>query len=217
MMNHSESRERMAPTTTIETVTVVRPLKVLAFVCSLIATILLIVTHVSTEWLTTSGYRQGLWKYCSLINLEVTGITTTLAPGTDTCVHHPSDKAWVHASAALCVIGLLLTFAACVLCGVGLALKPTDIKYKLYRVAMYLLFAAVLLMIISLIVFPVMAIQELNARPITRKYWEFNWAYGIAWGATAFCIGGAILLLCDKESEEIYYREKIHRGISSDA
>lgn len=41
-----------------------------------------------------------------------------------------------------------------------------------------------------------------------RPIWEFGWAYGVGWGAAIFLLGGVILLLCDKESEEIYYKER---------
>lgn len=41
-----------------------------------------------------------------------------------------------------------------------------------------------------------------------RPVWEFGWAYGVGWGAAIFLFGGVVLLLCDKESEEIYYKER---------
>lgn len=41
-----------------------------------------------------------------------------------------------------------------------------------------------------------------------RTIWEFGWAYGVGWGAAIFLFGGVILLMCDKESEEIYYKER---------
>lgn len=41
-----------------------------------------------------------------------------------------------------------------------------------------------------------------------RPIWEFGWAYGVGWGAAIFLFGGVVLLLCDKESEEIYYKER---------
>jgi len=41
-----------------------------------------------------------------------------------------------------------------------------------------------------------------------RTVWEFGWAYGVGWGSAIFLFGGVILLLCDKESEEIYYKER---------
>lgn len=44
--------------------------------------------------------------------------------------------------------------------------------------------------------------------PGNRTVWEFGWAYGVGWGAAIFLFGGVVLLLCDKESEEIYYKER---------
>lgn len=41
-----------------------------------------------------------------------------------------------------------------------------------------------------------------------RTVWEFGWAYGVGWGAAIFLFGAVVLLLCDKESEEIYYKER---------
>jgi len=41
-----------------------------------------------------------------------------------------------------------------------------------------------------------------------RRVWEFGWAYGVGWGAAIFLFGAVVLLLCDKESEEIYYKER---------
>lgn len=48
--------------------------------------------------------------------------------------------------------------------------------------------------------------QELNIG--NRTIWEFGWAYGVGWGTAIFLFGGVVLLLCDKESEEIYYKER---------
>ncbi len=41
-----------------------------------------------------------------------------------------------------------------------------------------------------------------------KPRWEFDWSYGVAWGSTLFVFGAALLLICDKEHEEIYYKEK---------
>ncbi|KAI4460418.1 p53-induced protein related [Holotrichia oblita] len=48
--------------------------------------------------------------------------------------------------------------------------------------------------------------QSRDAR--NRLTWEFGWAYGVGWGAAIFLFGGVVLLMCDKESEEIYYKER---------
>ncbi|KAG7308877.1 hypothetical protein JYU34_006139 [Plutella xylostella] len=41
-----------------------------------------------------------------------------------------------------------------------------------------------------------------------RSVWEFGWAYGVGWGAAIFLFGAVVLLLCDKETEELYYKER---------
>lgn len=41
-----------------------------------------------------------------------------------------------------------------------------------------------------------------------RTLWEFGWAYGVGWGAAIFLFGAVVLLLCDQEEEEIYYKER---------
>lgn len=54
----------MAPTTTIETITITRPLKVIAFICGFIVIVLMIMALTSTDWLLSEGWRQGLFVYC---------------------------------------------------------------------------------------------------------------------------------------------------------
>lgn len=41
-----------------------------------------------------------------------------------------------------------------------------------------------------------------------RDLWEFGWAYGVGWGAAIFLFGAIVLLLCDQEEEDIYYKER---------
>ena len=69
---------------------------------------------------------------------------------------------------------------------------------------------SVVLELIALIVFPVMFIKDLDQKSAKMQIseWYFAWSYGIAWGAAIFEIGCAILLLIDKDNEEIYYKEK---------
>lgn len=87
-------------------------------------------------------------------------------------------------------------------------------------------FVSVVSILIALIIYPVCFATELNLgkhsfflSPVSkctvhmcpignRTVWEFGWAYGVGWGAAIFLFGGVVLLLCDKESEEIYYKER---------
>lgn len=61
-------------------------------------------------------------------------------------------------------------------------------------------------LLIALIIYPVFFAAELTQG--NRAIWEFGWAYGVGWGALIFLFGAVVLLLCDKESEEIYYKER---------
>lgn len=70
----------------------------------------------------------------------------------------------------------------------------------------FLCFFSVISVLIALVVYPVCFVAELNEG--NRLVWEFGWAYGVGWGAAIFLFGAVILLLCDKESEEIYYKER---------
>ena len=61
----------MAPTTTIETITITRPLKVIAFICGIIVIVLMIMALTSTDWLLSQGYRQGLFVHCISEGAEI--------------------------------------------------------------------------------------------------------------------------------------------------
>ena len=60
----------------------------------------------------------------------------------------------------------------------------------------------------ALVLFPTMFIKELNERGKDR--WYFGWSYGVAWGSVFFLIGAALLLLCDRKREEIFYKESLY-------
>lgn len=70
----------------------------------------------------------------------------------------------------------------------------------------FIFYFSVISVLIALVVYPVCFVAELNEG--NRTVWEFGWAYGVGWGAAIFLFGAVILLLCDKESEEIYYKER---------
>jgi len=192
-----------APKTTIETVTVVRPLKVCALLCLIVATILIIVALATTTWLKAGGFRTGLFEECTSDNAP-----TPLPPS------HPEPRkcrpvhkvAYIQATAGLLVIAALLTVLSAGLTTAGLRTDNANRKYLFYRVAMYVALVAVLLELISLVVFPVCFYLEM--KNLLLPSWDFDWSYGVAWGSALFTFGAALLLICDKEHEEIYYKEK---------
>lgn len=177
--------------------------KVIAFICGLIVIILMIMGLASTDWLMADGWRQGLFMYCIADDAQQPlPFNVQEASG---C--YPSrNESYIHAAAALCIITLITDLVATVLTGLGLRTKEHHTKYKYYRFGVIVMGLSLVSILIALIIYPVCFAAELNLG--NRKIWEFGWAYGVGWGAAIFLFGGVVLLLCDKESEEIYYKER---------
>ncbi|KAL3268902.1 hypothetical protein HHI36_007989 [Cryptolaemus montrouzieri] len=157
----------------------------------------------STDWLMAAGWRQGLFMHCIEANAPYPlPFNMQEPPG----CYQSRDAAYIKTAAALCVITLLTDLVATFLTGLGLRSKDHHTKFKYYRFAVIVMALALLSIILALIIYPVCFAAELNLG--NRTVWEFGWAYGVGWGAAIFLFGGVILLLCDKESEEIYYKER---------
>ncbi|XP_051863514.1 transmembrane protein 47 isoform X1 [Drosophila sulfurigaster albostrigata] len=195
--------DRMAPTTTIETITITRPLKVIAFICGVIVVVLMIMALASTDWLMAAGWRQGLFVHCiEEDSMAPLPFNIQDPPG----CYWTRDIAYIKATAALCIITLITDVIATVLTGLGLKTQNHNLKYKFYRIAVLVMLVSLLAVLSALIVYPVCFAGELTMA--NRRVWEFGWAYGVGWGAAIFLFGAVVLLLCDKESEEIYYKER---------
>ena len=113
---------------------------------------------------------------------------------------------YIKATAILCVITLITDAISTILTGFGLRTLEANLKYKFYRIAVLVMIVSLLSLLVALILYPVCFATELPEG--NRQLWEFGWAYGVGWGAAIFLFGAVILLLCDKESEEIYYKER---------
>ncbi|XP_046992535.1 transmembrane protein 47 isoform X2 [Schistocerca americana] len=177
--------------------------QVIAFICGLIVVILMIMALASTDWLMAEGWRQGLFMHC-IGEKAPTPLPFNVVD--QPACYQARSVVYIQASAALCVITLLTDVVATLLTGLGLRSKDHRTKYKYYRIAVYVMVLSLISILIALVVYPVFFAAELNEG--NRTVWEFGWAYGVGWGAAIFLFGGVILLLCDKESEEIYYKER---------
>ncbi len=40
--------------------------------------------------------------------------------------------------------------------------------------------------------------------------WYFGWSYGAGWGGVIFLVGASILLICDRNREEVFYKETLY-------
>uniref|UniRef100_A0ACB8FX05 Uncharacterized protein n=1 Tax=Sphaerodactylus townsendi TaxID=933632 RepID=A0ACB8FX05_9SAUR len=86
---------------------------------------------------------------------------------------------------------LILTSAAVTLLSFLMSLISFCLgSYKnYYRAAALLLFAAVVLQVCALILYPIKFIDS----SLLKSYHEFNWGYGLGWGSAIFMLGAAIL------------------------
>lgn len=211
----------VSQTTTIETVTIVRPLKIISALCLFVSFVLLIICLSTNYWLRTKSFHIGLFKECSDNDISAVMNPVAGAPGPGKCQGINRDASYITAVAVLLLIGLVATLIAFI--GNILGLKSNDLhrKHVFYKIATYLaLFTGlskffvqfyisifpVLLELVSLIVFPVCFFLRMDN--YGRRNWEFDWSYGIAWGSMLFTFGASLLLICDKEHEEVYYKEK---------
>ena len=63
-------------------------------------------------------------------------------------------------------------------------------------------------MALALTIFPVYFTADLQDKSDDK--WYFGWSYGVAWGAAIFLFGAAILLICDRNKEEVSYKERLY-------
>lgn len=166
--------------------------------------VLLVLALISNDWLIAAGWRQGLFSYCVGDNAKtpLPFNVKDVGPG----CYRGRDTAYIKIAAALCIIALLTDAMATLLTGIGLRTSDHRTKYKFYRIAVYVMILSLVTVLMALVVYPVCFAAELNEG--NRRVWEFGWAYGVGWGAAIFLFGAVVLLLCDKESEEIYYKER---------
>merc|ERR1711878_250654 len=150
-------------TTTIETITVTRPMKVIAFTCCAITVIFLLATMGATDWVQSNGWQEGLFNQCARA-----GIPTPL-PFSDGESFNGCKRAhsagYVRGAAALVVIAFLTDFFGTLLTGLGLRSTDPNKKYKYYRVAIYAFTAAVIALFLALIIYPTSFSKDMENEP----------------------------------------------------
>lgn len=192
-----------AQTTTIQTVTIVRPMNL---VCLCLSLALLCVALFTTYWLKTYSFHTGLFQECT----EKTASTPTnpvpSAPPEGQCQPPARNTVFVRIASVLIIIAAASTLFAIFVNAAGLRSNDLHRKYVFYKTATWLTLIAVLCELIALVGFPICFYLSINSYGL--RNWEFDWSYGVAWGALLFAFGALLLLICDKEHDEVYYKEK---------
>merc|ERR1712045_942241 len=148
--------------TTIETITVTRPMKVIAFTCCSITVILLLGALGDASWVQSDGWREGLFTQCVKV-----GAPTPLPFGADPTpgCRRAHSAGYVRGAAALMIIGFLTDFFGTLLTGLGLRSTDPNKKYKYYRVAIYAFTAAVIALFLALIIYPTSFSKDMENEP----------------------------------------------------
>ncbi|TRY79648.1 hypothetical protein TCAL_06589 [Tigriopus californicus] len=188
---------------TIETITVTRPMKVIAFTCCFITTFFMVACCATTDWVMAEGWREGLWEQC-----VDDGAPTPLPFGQKPVpgCHRAHDAGYIKVTAGLIIVVCFTDFFGTLLTGLGLRSTDPNKKYKYYRVAIYSLVIACIFLLVALIYYPVSFSKELKGGK--RRVWTFGFGYGASWAAFILMFMSLVLLICDRESEEIFYKEK---------
>jgi len=230
-----------APQVTIETITVTRPLKVIAFTCCFITVILMVAATSTADWMLAEGWREGLFMQCISA-----GAHTPLPFGMpeEAGCSAARSAGYLRGAAALVIIGLIFDFFGTFLTGLGLRSTDPNKKYKYYRVAIYALILALIALLLAAIIYPVQFSKDLkndsedsddDGDGITdaldqdddndgevdaddaaadddddagARTYTFGFGYGATWGSIILIFASVVLLICDRESEEIFYKER---------
>ncbi|XP_061081458.1 transmembrane protein 47 [Conger conger] len=169
-------------------VSVLTPLKLVGLVCIFLALCLDIGAVVSPSWVTADNrYSLSLWDSC-------------WKPAASDTWHCSSTfgSDWQIATLALLLGGATLILFSFL---VGLVSVCAGSRRRFYRPVAVMLFAAVVLQVCSLVLYPIKFIETISL----RIYHEFNWGYGLAWGATIFSFGAALLYCLNPKNYEDYY------------
>ncbi|XP_036435484.1 transmembrane protein 47 [Colossoma macropomum] len=164
------------------------PLKLVGLACAFLALCLDVGAVLSPAWVTADGqYALSLWMSCWRPN-ENSNWQCSSTLETDWQI---ATLALLHGGAFLILISFL----------VALISVCTGTRRRFYKPVSVMLFAAVVLQACSLVLYPIKFIETISL----RIYHEFNWGYGLAWGATIFSFGGAILYCLNPKNYEDYY------------
>uniref|UniRef100_A0AAQ4PC99 Transmembrane protein 47 n=1 Tax=Gasterosteus aculeatus aculeatus TaxID=481459 RepID=A0AAQ4PC99_GASAC len=166
----------------VNEVYVFRPFKLIALLCVFLALGLDVVALLSPAWVTAERFSLSLWESCSQSEAAWSCFSTL-----------SSD--WQIATLVLLGAGAAATLLAFLVALISLC-RGTQRRH--YRTVAVLLFTAVVLQSCALVLYPIKFIDG----TVLQTYHEFNWGYGLGWGATIFMLGGGILFCLRTDTYE---------------
>ncbi|XP_059912712.1 transmembrane protein 47 [Gadus macrocephalus] len=159
-----------------------RPFKLIALLCIFLALCLDVVALVSPSWVTADHFSLSLWESCT--KSAARSLTETVSESWNCFSTLSSD--WQIATLVLLLGGAVGTLVSFLVALISLC---RGTQRRLYRTVSVLLFTSAVLQACALVLYPIKFIDG----NVLQKYHEFNWGYGLGWGATIFMLGGGIL------------------------
>ena len=159
------------PSNTVETITVTRPMKVIAFICCTISTFLMILACGSSKWLVSDGFREGLFQQCINVGAPLP-LPFNKNPITGCFRAH--NAGYVRATAALIIIVCFTDLFGTILTSLGIRSTDPNKKYKYYSVAIYTLILCTITLLLALIIYPVSFSKELETEESLQSCKVYN-------------------------------------------
>ncbi|XP_061596812.1 transmembrane protein 47-like [Cololabis saira] len=163
----------------VDEVYVFRPFKLIALLCVFLALCLDVAALLSPAWVTADHFSLSLWESCSQSS------QSSQSGGSWSCFSTLTSD-WQIATLVLLGAGAVATLVAFL---VALISFCRGTQRQQYRIVAVFLFTAVVLQACALVLYPIKFIDG----TVLQTYHEFNWGYGLGWGATIFMLGGGIL------------------------
>ncbi|XP_004076396.1 transmembrane protein 47 [Oryzias latipes] len=164
----------------VDEVSVFRPFKLIALLCVFLALCLDVVALLSHSWVTADRFSLSLWESCSQ-----SGPDNSAEEARWSCFSTLTSD-WQIATLVLLGVGAVATLVAFLVAVISFCRGR---QRQQYRIVAVFLFTAVVLQACALVLYPIKFIDG----TVLQTYHEFNWGYGLGWGATIFMLGGGIL------------------------
>ncbi|KAA0189189.1 hypothetical protein FBUS_04251 [Fasciolopsis buskii] len=180
--------------------------KVLSLLSGIISLLLFAMGAAGTSWIYTTNYRFGLFQECANIISGSDGTQTHFWDNCDTVI----EPEWYR---LLCTVfdllAILLTLIGIFMLAVGMISLNVKRKTIMYKVVLVDFALAFIVMAVTVILFPIQMSEKIRDEPSEKVY--VGWSCIVSAVGCLMLITATIFLTVDRKSEEITYRETIHR------
>ncbi|XP_002119341.2 transmembrane protein 47-like [Ciona intestinalis] len=182
-----------------------RPLKLIGLANLLCGIIVFIIAMLLEDWVVSDEnenfqYYMSLWKKCKKIPPPEVEREEGVEAEWE-CLEATALGVYMSVVQALIVIPFVASVVSFV---IGIVAYCKREWRFLYKIAAIILIIAAVAVLVGVILFPIMFINNL---PFSAFFW-FGWGYGVSWAAFCFILCAAVLFLISQDKKEIYHTQK---------